>query len=161
MWRRMDTGSILLAKRSSVLRYLAESELSVSPCAVASVHLHCELHRSGALCVFRRAGWEAAAIAGTQVLAQRWLWTRYTVCNYSKLRKYGLQYEYIALVRTPRSFNIVMYYLRYYLNYDSICNICVINVHMCGVVFPVIYKNINLSYFIVFFMSYFVLKNWL
>lgn len=56
MRRRMDSGGILLAKRSSVLRYLAESELPVSPCAVASVHFHCELYGGCAFCVFRRAG---------------------------------------------------------------------------------------------------------
>jgi len=56
MRRRMDTGGILLAERSSVLRYLAESELPVSPCAVASVHFHRELHGGGAFCVFCRTG---------------------------------------------------------------------------------------------------------
>lgn len=56
MRRRMDTGGVLLAKRSSILRYLAEFEFPVSPRAVASVHLHCELHCSGVVCVFRRTG---------------------------------------------------------------------------------------------------------
>lgn len=56
MRRRMDIGGVLLAERSSILRYLAEFELPVPPRAVASVHFHCELYCSGAVCVFRRAG---------------------------------------------------------------------------------------------------------
>lgn len=64
------TGGDLLVERPSVLRHLAESQLPVSPRALASVHLHRGLHRDGALRVFRRAGREAAAVAGAQVLAQ-------------------------------------------------------------------------------------------
>lgn len=56
MRRRVDIGGVLLAERSSVLRYLVESELPVSPRAMASVHLHRELHRGSAIRVFRRAG---------------------------------------------------------------------------------------------------------
>jgi len=54
MRHHVDTSGGLLAKRSSVLRYLAEPKLPISPCIVAFVYLHCELHGGGALCVFRR-----------------------------------------------------------------------------------------------------------
>lgn len=97
MWRCVDSRGGLLVKRSSVLWYMAKSEFSVSPRALALVYLHCELHRSGAICILCCARRKAATIAGTQILAQRRFWTRYTIRDYSKLHEIRSQFKTYCL----------------------------------------------------------------
>lgn len=70
MRRRVVASNRLLAERSFILRYLAESEFPLSTRALAFVHFYCELHGCGALRVFLCEGRETTAIADTKILAK-------------------------------------------------------------------------------------------